>query len=130
MVARRPKGFVAGMLSTIVPPPTESKTASTPLPPVSSRATSVTSWLLAVVYRDVGAELLEDPLVVVTCCRENASTGRLGDLDGEGAHPTGATVDQYRLPNPHAVPPASGTAAASSCESEAGFFVTMSAFAT
>lgn len=43
IVASWPKGLVAGMLLTMVLPPTVSKTASTPYPPVSLRAASATS---------------------------------------------------------------------------------------
>ncbi len=40
-----------------------------------------------------------------TCGGEDPGTGRLGDLDSEGAHPTGATMDQYRLADPHGESP-------------------------
>ena len=82
---------------------------------------------------------MKSALVVGAGGGEYSGAARPGDLDGERAHAAGSAVDQNRLSNLHGEAPhedfvgrapASGTAAASSCDSEAGFLATMSAFAT
>src|SRR5207253_9409995 len=99
----------------------------------------VFEFLLGVIDRHVGPELLEQILIWRRCRREHFRAARLRDLNGETSHAARAAVNQDSLTRAQfrcieeacqAVSAASGTAAASSNVSDFGFGETSLSYAT